>query len=109
MERVIFEKYNAETRKRTRIVTDESGYPLIVHDQDTDPIVEDNKRQATMRDGHQLRAENVQGAVMVAHIPNIVFWRLMKLGIAQDPKAMKKWLSRRDTRMCRTDDGRSLV
>lgn len=110
---VLFNKYNGTTRRRTKIIADqETGLPLImVHHQDVRPIVEDNKRLANNVDRHDQFRRRTRGAgmVQVASIPNIIYWRLARMGITRDPKALRKWLSRRDARLFRTDDGRNLA
>lgn len=100
---------NPVTGTRTRRVRDtETGLPLIIREQDYTAIIDDNKRRQTQRDQHTLRAQNLGGAVMVASIPLLQFFELHKRGITKNPKLMKAWLNRRDTRHFRTDDGRKL-
>jgi hypothetical protein len=110
MSSLILERNTPETGKRTRIERDpESGCVLIRSIQDTDPIVDDCKRMATARDRHEISAASRRGGVMVANIPIVMWLQLVRLGITRDEKALRKWLSRRDTRHLRTDDGRSLI
>jgi len=90
----------------TRIERDsETGLPVIITRQATRQIVDDNKRTASMFDKHAVRGK----PRMVANIPAVVWLRLMKLGIANDRAALMKWLSRRDARHFRVDDGRPLA
>ena len=110
MAELILERASPATGKRTWLERDaESGCILIRSTQNTDPIVDDCKRMATARDRHEISAASRRGGVMIAQIPVIQWLQLVRLGITRDEKAMRKWLSRRDTRHLRTDDGRSLI
>lgn len=100
--------YNAETQGRTQIVRDsETGYPLIVRVHDPRPIIDANKRQAAAFNAHDV-ASRRHGVVHVARIPRPVYDRLRRMGITRDPKAFNAWLSERDNRVFRVDDGRRL-
>jgi|SRR5579864_1224531 len=104
--------YTPETGRRTRVVRDaDTGLPLIVNDQHVTPIVDDCKRAASMVDRHEQRRRRTRGAgiVQVAEIPFVIWNQLQRLGIAQDQQALMKWLSRRDSRAFRVDDGRPLA
>jgi hypothetical protein len=102
----LFQNHDAPRAVATRIVRDrETGLPVIVTRQATQQIVDDNKRTAGMFDKQASRGK----PRMVANIPAVVWLRLMKLGITRDRRALLKWLSRRDARFFRTDDGRPLA
>ena len=109
---VLYDRFDPVALKRTRVVRDtETGLPLIITQQNTLPIIEDCKIAATAMDRHQRRNQNVKrsGMVQVASIPLVVWLRLKATGIAKDDKALRKWLSERDNRAFRTDDGRKLA
>jgi hypothetical protein len=97
---------------RTRVVRDsETGLPLIISSQNLAPIVRDCRNRAAEADPHALRKANVSGAgmVQVAEVPFVIWNNLQKLGITKDRKALMQWLSRRDNRVFRVDDGRKLA
>lgn len=100
-----------ERRYVARVVRDTDSGLVLIKRQDVREIVEDCKRLASMVDRHTLRANNVRSTsgTMVAYIPNVIWAHLMRLGITRDPKALRRWLSRRDTRQFRVDDGRRLI
>lgn len=108
---VLTDTYRPDAGRRTRVIIDgETGLPLIVNTQATAPIVEANKRAQSLFDPHVARQNNVgsSGMTRVASIPNVVWMRLKKMGITRDPKALERWLDRRDARFFRTDDCRRL-
>jgi hypothetical protein len=109
---VLYEASNTEACTHTRVVVDhETGLPLIIKRQNTRPIVEANKRRANAVDRHQQRRRRLKGAgtTQIASIPIVVWHRLVALGIHRDEKALLKWLSERDNRAFRVDDGRKLA
>lgn len=102
----LLQHYDAPRAMLTRIVRDgETGLPLIVTQQNTLPAVDAAKRQASLFDKHAMRGR----PRMIAEIPAVIYMRLRKLGITRDRKALLKWLSRRDARFFRVDDGRPLA
>lgn len=102
----LYDAYNATTRRSTSIEIDsETGLPVIIQTQDLRPIIETNKRQANAFDRHAKRPDDI---THVARIPMVVWQRLMRTGVAKDPKALNRWLDERDNRVFRTDDGRRL-
>lgn len=105
-DRTIFDSYNPVTRRSTELVIDgETGLPLIVHTQDTKPIIEANKRQANNFDKYRARKSDF---VHVARI-DINTWRhLTALGITRDEKAFNAWLQLREASFYRVDDRRRL-
>jgi hypothetical protein len=108
----LFFETDPVTRSMTRITQDAlTGLTLIQRAQDYRPIVEFNKRLAGLFDRHQARALAVKsvGGRYVANIPNQEFFKLLRLGITRDRTAFRRWLSRRDTRHFRTDDGSRLA
>ncbi len=70
--------------------------------QDVEPILDHNKRLMTMNDGYSPSRDLRR----VASIPNVIWERLMREGIADDPKALKRWLNDPDNRYFRTAPGR---
>jgi hypothetical protein len=104
--RALYQRVDRAAEQVTCLVRDtETGRPLIVSRQKTDAIVDFNKRLAGLFDRHTMRGRGR----MVANIPNVIYWRLHRLGITRDRKALLKWLSRRDARFFRVDDGRPLA
>lgn len=112
MGEVLFERYRPDVRMHTRIVRDrETGLPVIVVRQDTDAIVADARRQANAMDRHEERKRRTRsgGFTQVASIP-LVIWRQLQLaGITRDERRLLAWLSQRETRWLRTDDGKRLA
>jgi hypothetical protein len=104
-DRTIFESWNPVTRRSTELVIDgETGLPLIVHTQDTKPIIEHCKRLAA-----NFQGTNSHDITHVASIPLVIWRQLEMLGITKDQKALDRWLDERDNRVFRTDDGRRLT
>lgn len=99
-----YEHWNPVTERSTTIEFDtETGLPLITQVQNVAPIVESAKRIASNFDPHQ-RSDMTH----VARIPLVIWQRLMRTGIAKDPKALNAWLDSRECRLFRTDDARRL-
>ena len=91
---------------RTRVIRNsETGLPVIVTKQDTTPILDDNKRIASMFDPLAMRGK----PRMVANIPQVLVQWLQEKGIWHDQKRLRKFLSRPDMKWLRTDDGRPLA
>jgi hypothetical protein len=91
---------------RTRVIRDaETGLPVIVTRQDTTPILDDNKRTASMFD----KNANFGRPRQVANIPNVIWLWLKERGYTRDSKRLRKFLSRPDMKWLRTDDGRPLA
>jgi hypothetical protein len=106
MTQPLYSRIDRASEQVTSLARDaETGRLLILARQKTDAIVDFNKRLAGMFDRHATRGRGR----MVANIPNVVYWRLHRLGITRDRKAMLRWLSRRDARFFRVDDGRPLA
>jgi len=107
MNTLLYESADPVRSYRTRLVRDaDSGLPLIISQQDCRTVANDAGRYAQLFDPHRVRK---QSGRMVAMVPAVIVNHLMKLGIWQDPQAKLRWLSRRDARGFRTDDGRPLV
>lgn len=108
MSTILYERVDPARSIRTRIVRDaDSGLPLIIaQTQNARAVADDCARYAQMFDPHRARK---QGNRLVAVVPAVIVNHLMKMGIWQDPHAKLAWLSRRDARGFRTDDGRPLV
>lgn len=108
----LYDARNHDAGTHTRVVVDiETGLPLIMKTQNARPILEANKRLASLVDRHQQRRRRLKGAgtTLVASIPIVVWHRLVALGIHRDQRALLKWLSERDNRAFRVDDGRKLA
>jgi hypothetical protein len=104
MDRTIYETWTPETQRSTELIIDgETGLPVIVQSQNTKPIVESAKAIASSYDPLVRR-----DVTHVARIPLVIWQRLMRLGIAKDPKAMNAWLDSREARLFRTDNARRL-
>lgn len=101
---VIYESFDPVTQRATEIETDTEGL-VITHSQATREIVESAKRIASGFDPHWHPKQDV---VHVARIPLVIWQRLMRTGVARDPKALDAWLDSRECRLFRTDDGRKL-
>lgn len=107
--KTIYDSYRPEVRRRTRVIVDaDTGLPLIINEQDYQPIVDDNARLRSQFDRHAQRQANVNGLAHVARIPLQEWNKLEKMGITADDKALDKYLDRRDARAWRVDDGRRL-
>jgi uncharacterized alpha-E superfamily protein len=108
----LLDRFDRQRQIRTEITVDsETGLLLIKVKQDMRQIVDDNVRRQNMVDRHDQRRRRTTGAggVMVANIPMQEYWRLHRLGITRDRKAMLKYLSSREARAWRVDDGRRLA
>lgn len=104
MDRILYERDDPITRRRTEVVIDnDTGLPLIVKYQDARPVMESAKRIASGFDKHVKR-----DITHVARIPLNVWNRLVRVGIARDEKAMNAWLDMREARSFRCDDARKL-
>ena len=102
----LYVRHDHATQQMTCLTRDsETGRPLIISRQKSAAIVDANKRLANLFDRQAARGRGR----MVASIPNVIYWQLHRMGITQDRKALMKWLSRRDARFFRTDDGRPLA
>jgi len=102
--RLLYDNYQPATGRSTYVeVDDETGLPVVVQAQDTQPIVESAKAIASSFD--PWRRTEVQH---VARIPLVIWQRLNRLGITKDPAAFRAWLNSREARLLRTDDGRIL-
>jgi hypothetical protein len=109
---VLYEASNPDAGTHTRVVIDtETGLPLIIKTQNTRPIVEANKLKANAIDRHAQRKRRLKGSGMthVASIPIVVWHQLAAEGVTRDERALLKWLSERDTRLFRVDDGKRLA
>jgi hypothetical protein len=109
---LLYENVDPAAMKRTRVVRDsETGLPLIITEQHTKPIIEDNRRLANNVDRHDQRRRRTSGSgmVQVASIPIVIWRQLKESGVANDETRLLQWLSERDHRYFRTDDGRKLA
>jgi hypothetical protein len=103
-DRTILETWNPVTQRSTELVIDgESGLPLIVHTQNTKPIVEHCKRLASNFTG-----TNKDDVTHIASIPMVIWRQLQALGITRDEKELNKWLEERDNAVFRTDGRRRI-
>jgi hypothetical protein len=109
---LLYENIDAPALKRTRLIRDsETGLPLIITEQNTKLIIDDNRRLAGQVDRHEQRRRRTRGSgmVQIASIPIVVWRQLQASGVARDETRLLKWLSERDHRYFRTDDGRKLA
>jgi len=79
-------------------VTDKGEY-VVETQQDVSAIVEANKRE------YNNTPSKYKDVNKVASIPLSVYYELKRKGIADDPKALKKWLNDRDNQVFRTRAG----
>ena len=100
----LYGTFNRATGRSTQVVRDsETGLPLIIHGQNTRPILEANARQRSTHDP-TVRRE----VVHVARIPINIWRQLLRTGVAKDERALNAWLNERDNRVFRVDDERKL-
>jgi hypothetical protein len=103
-DRTILTTWNPVTQRSTELVIDgESGLPLIVHTQNTKPIIEHCKRLASNFEG-----TNKDDITHIASIPMVIWRQLQALGITRDEKELNKWLEERDNAVFRTDGRRRI-
>mgnify|MGYP005995709547 CR=1 FL=1 len=76
-----------------------NGEYVVETQQDVSAITEANKRQYNEASGKYGEMNKV------ASIPISVYYELKRKGIADDPKAFKKWLNDRDNKVFRTRAG----
>jgi hypothetical protein len=69
---------------------------------DATPYIEQNKALYNAHDSTDRWGEWTR----VAQVPMQLYWELKAKGIADDPKAMKKWLNDRDNLLFRTRPGK---
>lgn len=109
---VLYDNVNHDAGTHTRVVVDsDTGLPLIIKTQNVRPITEANKLRANAIDRHQQRKRRLKGAglTQVAEIPIVIWHQLEVEGITRDRTRLLKWLSERDMRFFRVDDGRKLA
>lgn len=79
---------------------DNAGDTFIIEtEQECAPIIEENK------EAYNNAPDRMGDMVRVASIPTSIYFDLKKKGIADDPVAMKRWLSDPDNRFFRTHPG----
>lgn len=88
------------TKSDTRFHADGDEF-VVESRQDVEPVIERNKRAFRNAD----RSYRDRDFHHVASIPTVVWFRLKKEGIADDPKRLKAWLNDRDNRLFRTKPG----
>ena len=79
-------------------VTDKGEY-VVETKQDVSAIVERNKNE------YKETPNKYRDVNKVASLPLTVYYELKRQGIADDPKAMRKWLNDSDQRVFRTRAG----
>lgn len=94
----IFDRDEASGITRYWHVKDNGEY-VIETQQDSTQIIEANKRSYNDVSGKW--GEHAK----VASIPLSVYYELKKQGIADDPKALKKWLNQSENKAFRTRGG----
>lgn len=77
-----------------------NGEYVVETQQDVSAIVEANKRE------YNETPSRYRDVNKVASIPLSVYYELKRKGIADDPKALKKWLNDRDNQVFRTRAGK---
>lgn len=97
--RLLYDSYSPVTRRGTEIEHDHEAGLVFTHTQDTKPIVEQCKRDASNFDPLVRR-----DTVKVASIPLVIWRQLQRLGITKDEKALNAWLNDPDNSVFRTDD-----
>jgi hypothetical protein len=98
---LLYDNYDAVTQRSTTIERDsETGLPVIVHTQNTTPILDANKRMAAAYDPHVRRSVR-----HVARIPAVIWAQWARLGITRDPVALARLLESRECRALRVDNG----
>jgi hypothetical protein len=103
-DKTLYERYDPETQRSTEVITDsDTGLPVIIHSQNTRPIIEANKRLASNFDPLVKR-----DVTHVATIPRVIYDDLRRKGITSDEKAFNKWLDSPECRLFRVDNGRKL-
>lgn len=90
-------------RMRSRIQTNADGSITVANSQDTTPVLDDNKARYNTFDERARWADNDN---RVASIPLVVWWELVNKGIAQDDKALRRWLDDPENRHFRTRPGK---
>lgn len=90
-------------RMRSRIVHHGDGSLTVDNSQDAEPVLEDNKMRYNSVD-ERTRWNDFSNRV--ASIPLVVWWDLVKRGIADDEKALRKWLDDPENRHFRTRPGK---
>ena len=105
MTQILYQGNDARRGMLTQLVRDTDGSVVISARQKTDAILDFNKRWASLWDKHAMRGKGR----MVANLSMVEYWKLHRMGITRDRKAFLKYLSRRDTRHFRVDDGRPLA
>lgn len=106
-DRTVWESWNPVTQRSTELVIDgETGLPLIVHTQNTQPIIEANKRASNNYDRY---APNPHGMTRVASIPMVIWRQWQALGITKDEKLLNAELDKPENQFLRTDGGRRLT
>lgn len=112
MTQVLFDQVS-RAGLRSTVLVDEGGRPLIRHSQDTSAILDQNKREAI--DWQPMFQRNAIGARKVASIPFVVMQQLKAAGIVNaalqvvDEQRFLQFLSDRDARQLRTDNGARLA
>ncbi len=99
----VFDSDPLTQTKRTFHYDDTDESFVIATQQDCESIVETNKALQNSQD----ERTGWKGTWhRVASIPNVVWWDLVRRGIANDDKALKKWLRDPSNRFFRTKPGR---
>src|SRR5215472_3109152 len=110
MARDIYANVSAQALTSSRVWWDSDGTLLIKHQQDVDPILELNKRQANDYEPRR----NALGLRHIARIPNVVVMQLQRDGIMDhkgqiaDERRLWRFLSDPENRHLRVDNGRRL-
>lgn len=92
------------TRKREVFHYDNVEEAMVIeNEQDTTPVLDRNKYDMNTSNGSFMGS---QMQYHVARIPLVIYEDLVRQGIADDEKALRRWLDDPDNRFMRTHPGR---
>jgi hypothetical protein len=109
----LYDRLSASTGLRTTLFRDQDyRTPIIKHEQDTRPFVEENRRWANAYDPSW--DDNAIGARRVASIPFVIWAQFERMGVVKGTRVLDehrflRLLSDPELRFLRTDNGRRLA
>ena len=95
--------FDPVTKTETHVAVSDEGVITTATFQDVEDIVEASKAAYNATDE---RARYGEKFTHMAHIPITIWFELVRLGIAQDEKALRKWLDNPDYKDFRTRPGK---